>query len=115
MLATASLSSDVAYADGVAGIATLLTLQTAVALLRRRFPRLRRLLDFAPLTVVEDGKVDLPTGPFGPQVTPDELASALRVRGAPGPEEVKRAVLEPTGEISIVARSDSDAPGVAGQ
>lgn len=107
MLATTILSRDVSYLEGVTGVVTLISLQVVVGALRRRFDRLRRVLDFEPVVLIEDSVEKQRTGLFGAQMTDTELRSALRARGIFDPSEVKKAILEPNGEISALRRDDS--------
>lgn len=107
MLATTILSPDVSYLEGVTGVITLITLQVIVGALRRRFGRLRRILDFEPVILIEDSVEAQRTGLFGAQMTDTELRSALRARGIFDVSEVEKAILEPNGEVSALRRDDN--------
>ncbi|WCO68830.1 DUF421 domain-containing protein [Iamia majanohamensis] len=106
VLATTAVSKDVSYAVGATAIVTLLVLQVGLAFVRRRFPRLRRLLEFAPEVVVEDGEVHLPTGPSTSQMTLDELRSQLRKQGVVDESSPALVLLEPDGRISVLSDAD---------
>jgi uncharacterized membrane protein YcaP (DUF421 family) len=106
VLATTAVSSEVSYAVGITAIATLLVLQVGLAFVRRRFPRLRHLLEFAPEVVVEDGAVHLPTGPSTSQMTLDELRSQLRKQGVVDESTPALVLLEPDGRISVLSDAD---------
>ena len=116
MLGSTALSPSVSYVEGFAGTATLLTLQVALGVARRSSRRLRKLVDFAPLVVVDRGQMSLPKSPLGPQITADELCSQLRHGGAYEPGEVERAILEPMGGVSVakidIARREHGGPDV---
>lgn len=101
ILGSTAISRDISYVEGVAATVTLFTLQILVGFARQRSHTVRRLLDFAPVTIVRDGEVDLPSGPLGPQLTIDEVHSQLRHHGHAGPDGVERAVLEPMGGLSV--------------
>lgn len=108
MLATTILSPDVSYLEGVTGVVTLISLQVLVGALRKRFDRLRRILDFEPVVLIDEA-VEVPrTGLFGAQMTETELRSALRTQGIFDVSEVEKAILEPNGEISALRRGDTD-------
>lgn len=113
LLGSTAISRDPSYARGLTALLTLLGLQIAVAAARRWIPGVRRLLDFAPLVVVRHGEVRLPTGLLGPQLTPDELRSALRRHGVFDPAGARVVVLEPNGQISV-DRGDGSSDPVGG-
>ncbi len=106
LLGSTAVSRDPNYVQGLTALVTLLALQVAVATLRRRYHWLRRLLDFQPLVIVRDGKFDAPTGPLGPQITRDEMLSALRRQAVFDTENVRVVVLEPTGALSVNRLAD---------
>lgn len=109
VLATTAVSAEVSYMAGLTAVVTLLALQVAVALVRRRFPRLRRLLEFAPEVVVEEGRVRLPTGPWTSQMTLDELRSQLRKEGVVEESAAALVLLEPDGRLSVFTDEDAAA------
>jgi uncharacterized membrane protein YcaP (DUF421 family) len=82
-------------------IATLFTLNRLVAFGRKRSPLLRRILDYAPTVVARDGAWD-DTALDHEDLDPDDLAAALREHGVEAIEEVRLAVLEHDGSISVV-------------
>lgn len=106
VVATTAVSSSTSYAEGAAALVTLLALQVTVAWARRRFARLRRLLEFAPEVVVSSGTIDLPRSLWRSQLTEDELWSQLRQRGIFDTESVVLAVLEPSGQLSVLRRGE---------
>ena len=106
MTATTILSADVSYAEGVTGVITLISLQLIVGALRHRFPLIRRLVDFEPVTLIDDSAKVPRTGLLGAQLTDEELRSALRVRGIFEVSDVDKAILEPSGEVSALRKSD---------
>ena len=104
VIAATAVNPSTSVANGVTAFATLLTLQVGVAWLRRRWTIVRRLVEFPPEVVVRDGVTELPRSPFSSQLTDDELWSKLRKAGLFDREEIAVAVLEPTGEISVLRR-----------
>ena len=106
MTATTILSADVSYAEGLAGVVTLISLQLIVGGLRHRFPLIRRLVDFEPVALIDDSAKVPRAGLLGAQLTDEELRSALRVRGIFEMSEVEKAILEPSGEVSALRKSD---------
>ena len=55
------------------------------------------------MILVHDGKIDH-ISLRKAQMTPHELEASLRAAGYAGPAEVRFAVLENTGKISVIAR-----------
>ena len=106
VIASTALSREPTYAQGVTVMATLLVLQIAAAALRQRFALMRRIVDFAPCVVVHDGELRLPTTPFGPQLSEDEVLSMLREQGVFHLDGLRLVVIEPTGGLSIVRASE---------
>jgi uncharacterized membrane protein YcaP (DUF421 family) len=109
LVASTASSNDPSYVQGMTALVTLLLLQVSIAALRQRSGTLRRVLDFQPETVVEDGRVTLPTGPLTSQMTSEELRSKLRQHGVFDLDGVMLVLVEPTGGLSV--RGRSDAPG----
>lgn len=108
LIASTAVSRDPSYAQGMTAVVTLLLLQVLAAAARQRWAAARRLLDFAPYVVVRDGDLHLPTTPFGPQMTRDELLSKLRERDVFQLEGLRVVVIEPTGGLSV-AREEASA------
>ncbi len=102
LISSTALPSRASVLDGAAVLLTLLLMQVVLAAARQRFPALRRLLDFAPQVVVRDGAARLPRRPDSAQLTVSDLESWLRRKGVGGLDEVALAVLEPTGEVSVL-------------
>lgn len=106
-IASTALDRRPPYAQGATVIGTLLALQIAIAAARQRWPAARRILDFPAEVVVRDGKMDLPTSPMSSQLSEDELRSLLRRQGIFHIEDLRRVVLEPSGDdISVVDHDD---------
>ncbi len=89
---------------------TFLALQILIGALRQRFTFVQRWTEFQPQAVVVDGQPDLRRGPWTAQLTLSELESWLRQQGVGDLSEVRIAVLEPTGKVSV-SRAD-ERPGL---
>jgi len=84
-------------------VATLFTLNHVVGLARARSALVRRILDAAPTTIAEDGRwLDAPIAKE--ELSVDDLSAALREHGLESIDEVRIAVLEQDGSISVVPR-----------
>jgi uncharacterized membrane protein YcaP (DUF421 family) len=73
-----------------------------------RVPVIHRLFTPAPSVVIKDGKYIKPTMERE-GITEDEIEMAIREHGLEGSKDVKLAVLEADGSISVVS-DDSSAP-----
>lgn len=82
-------------------LATLFTANRAVAIARRRSLMVRRLLDVPPTVLARDGAW-LPAALVSEDLDDDDLAAALREHGMDDIKNVRLAVLEHDGSISVV-------------
>jgi uncharacterized membrane protein YcaP (DUF421 family) len=89
-------------------IATIFVLNRTVALARHRVPFLRRLLEFPATVVGRDGRW-LEKALDGEDLDQEDLDAALREHGLESVEQMKLAVLEPDGSISIVPQDGDSA------
>lgn len=109
-LATTALSADPPLPQGFALIGTLLALQVALAHVCRRWPRTRAVIDFEPRDVIRDGDF-VERNLARMQLSRPDVLSKLRQQGIDRSEDVERAVMEPTGELSVLRRWDSSERG----
>jgi uncharacterized membrane protein YcaP (DUF421 family) len=103
-------TSGTGLVRGLVGVAALLILQTSIGWVRRRFPLTQRWIDFTPRIVLEDGEVRrraLAGAIDGPQITEEELRGMLRARGVRSMDDLSVAVLERTGELSVLQRDQA--------
>lgn len=84
-------------------IATIFVLNRGVAEARRRVPAARRLLDPQATVLGRDGRW-IDEALAREELDDDDLESALREHGLDSVREMKLAVLEQDGSISVVAR-----------
>jgi uncharacterized membrane protein YcaP (DUF421 family) len=112
LLATTVVSDEPSYANGAAALVTLLALQVGLGVLRRRVPRLRRVLEFEPEVVLRDGEPTLSNHPFGHQLSEEELWSALRRKGVFDRSSVSVVILEPSGEVSVLPAGHAGGTGL---
>ena len=87
-------------------VVTLFTLNRLVALGRARSPVLRRILDYSPARIAEDGRW-LEAAVDREGLDMDDLEAALREHGLESITDVRLAVLEHDGSISVVPRRGS--------
>jgi uncharacterized membrane protein YcaP (DUF421 family) len=94
--------------DGCLLIATLAGWNYLLDLLSFHFPAIRRVVQPAPLVLIQDGKIQR-KAMRRELITTEELKSKLREQGIEDFSEVKMAHLEEDGEISIL-RNDGKEP-----
>lgn len=83
---------------------TLVITDIDLSLLKQRFPLVDRLVDDVPLIVVQDGK-PLKDRMNKAQVDEDDVLSAAReLQGLERLEQIKYAVVERSGVISIIPK-----------
>lgn len=105
----AVIGNDNSLGGGLIGAVTILALNYGVVEVAYWFKRARRLLEPQPALLVHNGRI-LHDNLQRERITLDELLAALRKHGVVEPAKVRFAVLEETGEISVIARADAD-PG----
>jgi len=84
-------------------IGTIAVLSVAASYLSFRFRRLRPILDGEPIVLLEDGR-PIERNLRRERITVEELAEAARLQSVPSLADVRWAVLETSGEISIIRR-----------
>jgi len=85
-------------------IATLVLLERLADLLSSRFPLLKRMTESVPVVLVEDGR-SLPDVMKREQITTEDVMSSARLnQGLERMDQIRWAVLETSGGISIVPR-----------
>jgi uncharacterized membrane protein YcaP (DUF421 family) len=100
---TAMIHGDLSLPAGLVSAGTLIVLNKALSLAFLASPRLRHVVNGGPILLVHDGTV-VEGHVRRAGLTAGDLAAALRGRGYAGPEDVREAVLETDGSISVVDR-----------
>ena len=99
----AMIGKDDSITGGLIGAATVLSLNYLVVRLAIRSRKVERLLGSAPTLLVYDGKV-IEEHPKRELISHQELLAALRREGLENPHQVRLAVLEANGTISVIKR-----------
>jgi uncharacterized membrane protein YcaP (DUF421 family) len=86
-------------------IATLIALDVGASLLKRRNDWLARLLDGSPTIIVEDG-VPMQWRMDKARLTMDDLMESARENGLERLDQIRYAIIERNGKISIIQRSE---------
>jgi uncharacterized membrane protein YcaP (DUF421 family) len=98
----ALLGDDFSVMNAWIVIATLMGLDLLLSHLKHRFPRLDPLVDSMPLVVVADGKLIEARASHERVDLEDVLAAAREKHGLERLDQIKYAVLERSGGISII-------------
>lgn len=93
-------AQEESWTGGMLIVATMLGLNWLISLLSLRFRRFDRLLEGEPEFIIRDGRVDY-RALRRLRMSKKELLSALRKQGVAQPSEVRFAVLEPSGEVTV--------------
>jgi uncharacterized membrane protein YcaP (DUF421 family) len=97
----AVIGNDNSLGGGIIGAVTILAMNRLVVELTYRSKRMRRLLEASPTLLIHNGKV-LHTNLARERLTMEDLRAALRRSGVGDPSEVRVAVLEDNGGISVI-------------
>jgi uncharacterized membrane protein YcaP (DUF421 family) len=96
--------SDMSFTGLVLAVGTFTVLAVATSWLSYRFKAMRRVLEAAPLVVVEHGK-PIEHNMRAERLTLEDVAEAARLQQVASLADVEWAIIEPTGQISIIPRS----------
>jgi uncharacterized membrane protein YcaP (DUF421 family) len=96
--------SDYSVTGAILAILTIAVLTVAVSYLGFRFRRLRPLLEGEPIILFADGRA-IERNMRRERITLDDLAAEARLQNLASLDDVRLAVLEASGEISIIPRS----------
>jgi uncharacterized membrane protein YcaP (DUF421 family) len=99
----AMVGPDASLGGGLIAAAVLLIGNMVLARFRERIPFLRRVVEGDPAVLIADGKVQTETLRHE-EIDINELQEAMREHGLASLSDVKMAVLEVDGTISIVPR-----------
>jgi uncharacterized membrane protein YcaP (DUF421 family) len=106
----ALVGDDPSLTNAIIIVATLVGLELLVSLIRQRSHVIGRVLRGGPLIVVENGR-PLARRMHRARISEDDVLAAARLHhGLTSIDEVKYAILEANGEISIVPERKAAAP-----
>ena len=97
---------DYSLTGAMLAVGTIGILQVATSWTNYRFPRLRTFLDGQPVVVLQDGK-PIEKNLKRERLTIDDLTEAARREGIPKLDAVAWAVMETSGQISFIKKSDA--------
>lgn len=103
----ALLGDDFSLTTALLVISTIVLVDIGLSLLQRQFPQLGPALEDVPLILVDEGKI-IRRHLDKSRITEDDILEAARDKqGLERMEQVKYAVLERTGTISIIPRAEN--------
>jgi uncharacterized membrane protein YcaP (DUF421 family) len=102
---TFMVGDEASLTNALAQIATVAILHYALVVLRRRSPFFARCVDGTPLVLLQDGRWHTQTLTHM-RILDEDVMTAARDKGLESLEQVKYAILERNGEISIIQMSD---------
>ena len=103
----AMLGDDFSMTNAALAILTLVGLDVGLSILQHRFPRFGKVIDSVPLVLVSDGELQR-SQMDKMRISEDDIIEAAREKqGLERMDQIKYAVLERTGAISIVPRQQS--------
>lgn len=103
--------NDYSLTASIVVITTLVGLDLVTSALKRRFPRFEKVAEGVPIVLVQNGQFIL-RNLRRERVSEDDVLSAARVnQGIEHVDDIRYAVLETDGEISIIPRKGGGASG----
>ncbi|HTC22046.1 MAG TPA: YetF domain-containing protein [bacterium] len=100
----AVIGNDNSLGGGILGAVTILALNYLVVGMAYRFKPFRRLMAGEPTLLVHNGQI-LNDKMARERITKDDLDAALRKSGIASVEQVRFAVLEENGQISVIPKA----------
>jgi uncharacterized membrane protein YcaP (DUF421 family) len=97
--------ADVPLLHGCVDITTIVTLEWALSRASLRHARLERGVTGVPVAVIRDGRV-FEEALRNERVSREDLRELLRMRGVPSLDQVECAVLEDSGNLSVLVKGE---------
>jgi len=105
----AVIGNDNSLGGGILGAVTILAVNWGVVELSFRFKSFRRVMESTPTVLIHNGKI-LNEGLRRERLTLEDLQAAIRKNGLIDAEQVRFAVLEDSGQISVIPKTVSEKP-----
>lgn len=103
----ALLGDDFSVTNGVLVVLTLIALNIGLSTVQRRWPRIGRIFNGVPMVIVRDGRPLEDLMVRARVEEEDVLEAARRLRGLERMDQIKYAVLEKSGGITIIPKEVS--------
>jgi uncharacterized membrane protein YcaP (DUF421 family) len=101
----AMIGNDYSITNGILVILSLLGLDILLSTAKLRFPSFERWMDGLPLVLVDNGR-PLKDLMRRARIDEQDILSSARCRGLENMDQIKYAVLETNGGISIIPQKD---------
>jgi len=111
VLQTALVDDDSSLTGAFIVILTLVTLDIGLSLIKQRFQGAEKVLDGAPVIILDDGRLLRDRMERERIDEGDILSAARQSQGIESLDQIKRAVLEQSGVISIIPRESGGQAG----
>lgn len=102
----AMVGPNVSLAGGIIAASVLFTLNYMLKILMYRSDKVKELIEGKPVILVSDGKIDI-TNLHNENISLDELEEAIREHGIESYKEVRLAILEVDGNISVISEESN--------
>jgi uncharacterized membrane protein YcaP (DUF421 family) len=100
----ALLGDDFSVTNAVLVIITLMVIDVGFSLIKRRYTRVAKLIDGGPTIIVENGRF-LRHRMHEARIEEDDIMEAARIaEGIEDVEQIKFAIMERNGKISVITR-----------
>jgi len=86
-------------------VVTLVGMNIVVSLLKQRFPRFERVLEDTPIVIIEDGRIHRRRMEKERVDEQDVLSAARQLQGLASLKDVRYAVVEKDGHVTIVPKT----------
>lgn len=91
--------------DGIIPIITLLSVQVTLSILQLKSEKIRELMCGKPDILIQDGKIDI-KNLRSERFNINDLMEELRLQGYYNLEDIKYAILETSGQLSIIPKTE---------
>jgi uncharacterized membrane protein YcaP (DUF421 family) len=98
----ALLGQDYSVTNALLVVITLILTDVTLSLVQRDYPRIARIINGEPMIVVEDGRPLMKRLRHARLTADQVLESARRLHGLERMEQIKYAIFEASGDISII-------------
>lgn len=100
---------EIPLSHAIIPIITLLTLEVAISMLLSKFPKFKFLFSARPATIIRDGIIQK-KALENSRLSFDELFSQLRQQGYDDISQIKYAILEQNGNITVIQKARFKVP-----
>lgn len=101
---------DYSMTNALVGVSTLFCLVFATSVIAQRSTKMEKVIDGTPSVLVHHGRF-IEKALNQERVTPGEVMEQARMAGIERPDQIRWAILETDGRISIVPEDQSDSGG----